>query len=153
MMSFQSSSQDLSLEEEKAKKEGKPSSSHLSTHPGAIQTKKNRAMTYRSKEKWHVEVSSGRRLLDKFSPSTTEGTTVLANKISCHTSVQLCAGRLHLQSDFSKRDRILDERLSTPRLAPKMVLKSVWQSQQQQQQQLDASESSASGSTRKLVRE
>ena len=49
-------------------------------------------------------------------------------------------------------ERTLYERLSTPRPAPKIVLKSAWQSQQQQQQQ-DTSESSVSGSTRKLVRE
>ena len=40
------------------------------------------------------------------------------------------------------------KRLSTLRPAPKIVLKNAWQSQQQQ----DTSESSASGSTRKLVR-
>ena len=47
-------------------------------------------------------------------------------------------------------ERTLFERLLTPRLAPKIVFKSAWQSQQQQQQQQDTSES-ASCSTRKLV--
>ena len=47
-------------------------------------------------------------------------------------------------------EQTLFERLSTPRPAPKIVLKSAWQSQQQQQQQQDTSES-ASVSTRKLV--
>ena len=51
-----------------------------------------------------------------------------------------------------KGEGTLFERLSTPRPAPKIVLKSAWQSQQQQQQQQqDTSESAASG-TRKLVR-
>ena len=49
-----------------------------------------------------------------------------------------------------KGERTLFERLSTPRPAPKIVLKSAWQSQQQQQQQQDTSES-ASSSSRKLV--
>ena len=49
-----------------------------------------------------------------------------------------------------KWERTLFERLSTPRPAPQIVLKSAWQSQQQQQQQQDTSES-ASSSTRKLV--
>ena len=47
-----------------------------------------------------------------------------------------------------KKERTVFERLSTPRPAPKIVLKSAWQSQQQQQ---DISESAASG-TRKFVR-
>ena len=49
-----------------------------------------------------------------------------------------------------KRERIFFERLSTPRPAPKIVLKSAWQSQQQQLQQQDTSES-VSSSTRKLA--
>ena len=47
-----SSDQDSSLEDERAK-EDRPSSSHLSTHSGIIQTKKNLAMTCRSREKVH----------------------------------------------------------------------------------------------------
>ena len=50
-----------------------------------------------------------------------------------------------------KGKRTLFERLSTPRLAPNNVLKSVWQSQQQQQQQQQDTSESASSSTRKLV--
>ena len=69
-------------------------------------------------------------------------TTVLARQIPCHNCIQLCSGRMHLQCDFSKR--------GTPRPAPKIVLKSAWQSQRQQQQQQDTSESAASG-TKKLV--
>ena len=48
-----------------------------------------------------------------------------------------------------KGERTLYERLSSPRPAPKIILKSAWQSQQQQ----DTSESSVSWSTRKQVRE
>ena len=99
-----------------------------------------------------VDNSSGRRQLDQFSPSTRQRTTFLANQIPRHNCFQLCAGRLHLQSDFSKkkRERTVFERPSTPRPAPEIVLKGAWQSQQQQQQQSTTSESAASG-TRKLV--
>ena len=48
-----------------------------------------------------------------------------------------------------KGDRILRYRLSTPRLAPKTVLKSSWQTQQQQ----DTSESAPSHTWRKVDRE
>ena len=44
-MCNQSSEQDSALEDEKAKKEDRPSSSYLSTHSGTIQTKKNLAIT------------------------------------------------------------------------------------------------------------
>ena len=50
-----------------------------------------------------------------------------------------------------KGKRTFFERLSTPRPAQKIVLKSAWQSQQQQQQQQDTSEGAASGAT-KLAR-
>ena len=49
--------QDTSLEDEKAKKEDRPSSSHLSTRSGTIQTKKNLAMTYQNREKYTITVS------------------------------------------------------------------------------------------------
>ena len=51
-----------------------------------------------------------------------------------------------------KGERTLIERLSTLRPAPKVVLKSAWQSQQQQQQQ-DTSESASSGTRRLVLRE
>ena len=51
-----------------------------------------------------------------------------------------------------KEERTLIERLSTPRPAPKVVLKSAWQSQQQQQQQ-DTSESASSDTRRLVLRE
>ena len=63
-----------------------------------------------------MEVSSERLLLDQFSPSTRQRTTALANQIPCHNCLQLCAGRLHLQSDFFKKEKEhLYERLSTRR--------------------------------------
>ena len=43
-----------------------------------------------------------------------------------------------------KGEGTLFERFSTPRPAPKILLKSAWQSQQQQQQQQDTSESASS---------
>ena len=86
-----------------------------------------------------VENSSGRRLLDRFSPSTRQRTTVLANQIPCHNCM-LSVPPDCIYKVFSQTgERTLFERLSTPRPAPKIVLKSAWQSQQQQQQ--DTSES------------
>ena len=52
----QFSNQDSSLEDEKVKKEDRPSSSHLSTRSGTIQTKKHPAMTYQNREKYTVTV-------------------------------------------------------------------------------------------------
>ena len=43
--------------DEKVKKEDRPSSSHLSNHSGATQTKKNIAMTSQSREKYTITVS------------------------------------------------------------------------------------------------
>ena len=56
-MALQSSSEDSSLEDEKARKEDRPSSSHLSTYSGTIQMKKNLAMTCPSRERYTVSVS------------------------------------------------------------------------------------------------
>ena len=53
----QSSDQDSSLEDEKAKKEDRPSFSHLSTHSVTMQTKKNLAMTSLSREKYTTTAS------------------------------------------------------------------------------------------------
>ena len=140
MMCNQSSDQDSSLEDES-------SSSHLSTHSDTIQTEKNQAMTSRSRDKYTIKASgkySGRRLRGQFSASTRQRITVVANQIPCHNRKQLCAGR---QSEFLKGKELY---LKEARPAPKMVLKSAWQSKQQQQQpQQDTSESSVfSGSPR-----
>ena len=100
MMSFQSSSQD-----EKARKENRPSP-HFLTLSGTIQMKKNLARTSRSRESTQpqkVEHYSGRSRLDQFSPSTGQRTTILTDKVSCRNCVQLCADRMHPQSDVSKR--------------------------------------------------
>ena len=51
-----------------------------------------------------------------------------------------------------KGKRTFFERLSTPRPAQKIVLKSAWQSHQQQQQQQDTSEGVASGTTKRGTR-
>ena len=107
---------------------------------GTVQTKKNLAMTSRSREKYTFTVSGKLVRTSSAGPIFSKHKTVSANKISSHYCLHFCACRLHL----------------TPRPAPKIVLKSAWQSQQQQQQQQqqlqqDTSESSASG-TRKLVR-
>ena len=56
-MLFQSSNQDSSLEDEKAKKEDRKSSSHLTTRSGTMQTKKNLAMMYQNREKYTITVS------------------------------------------------------------------------------------------------
>ena len=49
--------QDSSLEDEQAKKEDRPSSSHISTHSRTIQTKKNLAMASPSREKYAMTAS------------------------------------------------------------------------------------------------
>ena len=96
-----------SLEDEKAKTEDRPSSSHFSTRSGTIQTK-NLAMTCQENDKstvsQKVEKYSGRRLLGQFSQSTRQRRiTILAVKVQCRNRFQLCASRFHLQSDFPKR--------------------------------------------------
>ena len=130
-MLFQSSNMHSSLEDEKAK-EDIPSSSH-SDYPDEAEPSddlsKPRKVHYHSKWKLRQDAVysiSLARAHDK-------RTAVLANQIPCHNCFQLCDGRLHLQSDFSKTVwRLLFERLSTLRPAPKKVLKSAWQSQQRQ---------------------
>ena len=80
-------------------KEGKPSSSHL--HSRTIQM--NLATT-RSREKLTtaignlVTTSTGSFYLAR------QRTAVLANQMSCHYCMQLCAGRLHLQSELFLKD-------------------------------------------------
>ena len=140
------------MEDEKAKKEDRPSSLHLSARSGTIQTKKDLAMTYLNQEKYTITVSgkySGRRLLGQFSASIGQRTTILADKVKCRNCIQCCAGRLHLQGNFSKRRTNSIRETLDASSAPKIVLKSAWQSQQEQQQ--DTSES-VSSRTRQLVR-
>ena len=52
-----------------------------------------------------VGTSSGRCLLDQLSSGTRQRTTVLTNQNPCRNCIQLCASRLHLQSDVSKREK------------------------------------------------
>ena len=56
-MCNQSSGQDLSLKDEKAKKEDRTLSAHFSTHSGTIQMKKYIAMTNPRREKYIVTAS------------------------------------------------------------------------------------------------
>ena len=83
----------------------------------------------------------GPRLLDQFSPSTRQKTTISANQISCRNFIQRCASRFHLQSDFSKNGKNFVWKTSTPGNRS---------SSNSRQHQQDTSES-ASSSTRKLV--
>ena len=101
MMSLQSSNQDSLLEDEKAKKEDRPSSSHFSTHSGTIQTNKEpcddpskpRKVHYHGK--WEprqdaVNWTNCARAQDtglQFWPDLVP-----------QLYIQLCASRLHLQS-------------------------------------------------------
>ena len=76
-MCNQSSDQDLSLEDEKAKKADRPFSSRLSE---TIQMKKNLAMTYPSREKFTFAVSGK---LDRKPPV---GTNLPEHKTKDHSS-------------------------------------------------------------------
>ena len=53
---------------------------------------------------------SGCRLLGQFSPGTGRRTTILADKDQCRMCIQYCAGRLHLQFNFSERGNELYSR-------------------------------------------
>ena len=127
--------------------------SHLiSARSGTIQKEKNLAMAYQSREKYTITVSgqhAGRRLLDQFSRAQDKGLRfwqTRSHAVIVYSSVPAdCIYKVIPQ----KGERTLFERLSTPRPAPKIALKGVWQSQQQQQQQQDTSESASS--RRKLV--
>ena len=151
-MSLQSSNQDSSLEDEKAK-EDRPSSSHFSTRSETIQMKKNLAMTSRRREKYTTTTSG---ILVR-TPST--GSIKPEYKAKDHESGRQGLAIIVYNSVpadciykviSQKGGRTSCERLSASRPAPKIVLKIAWQWQQQQQQQHDTSESSAS-STRKVV--
>ena len=103
-MSLQSSNQDSSLEDEKQRRKTDHFSSNLSNHSGTMQVKKNLAMTSSSRDKYTVRASG--KLVR--TPST--GSIHPEHKTKdyssgkpdpCHICLQLCAERLHLQSDFS----------------------------------------------------
>ena len=110
MMSLHSSSQDSSLEESK---EDRPSSSHLSTHSGTDDEEPGDDLS--KPRKYTITVGgkySVRRLLGQFTPSTGRRTTILADKVWCRNCTQFCAGKLHLQSNFSTRGNELYSRVS-----------------------------------------
>ena len=73
--------------------------------------------------------------MGKIIPSTRSRIAIRANKVTCDHRTRSCASRVHLQSNLSERTSNTGRRLSTPRPAPKVALKSNWHSQQQQQQQ------------------
>ena len=66
-------------------------------------TKRWHTNTEKSTQSQHLSKYSGRRQLDHFSASTRQRITIPADKVSHRNCIQLCAVRLHLQSDFSKR--------------------------------------------------
>ena len=124
----------------KAIKDGRMSSSHHLTPLVGIQKKKNLIMiTQLLKKKVHYH-SHWKRNQDavywvKLSRAQEQGLQFWQTKshaIVVHSPVPAdCIYKVMSQNG----DRILFERLSTPRPAPKVTLKSTWQSQQQQQQQ------------------
>ena len=89
-----------------------------------------------SAQSQQLETWSGCRFLGKIFQSTRSRIAILADEITCNNRTQSCAGRLHLHRNlWKRRESTLFERLSTPRPAPKVTLKSNWQPQEQQQQQ------------------
>ena len=126
--------------------------SHLiSARLGTIQTEKNLAMTYQSREKYTITVSgqhAGRRLLDQFSRAQDKGLRFWQTRSHAVIVYSPVPADCIYKVISQKGERTLFERLSTPRPAQKIALKGAWQSQQQQQQQ-DTSESASS--RRKLV--
>ena len=100
-MSFQSSGQDFSLEEENVKRDDKPSSSHLSARSGTFQTKKNPATSSCGREKCTVTASGSLIRTPSAGSSWPEHKTritILADQMSCRICIQLCARRLHRKS-------------------------------------------------------
>ena len=72
--------------------------------------------------------------LGKIIPSTKWRIAILADEFIRNHCTQSCAGRLHLQSCFSKRRSNIVRKTLDSTTAPKVTLKNNWQSQQQQQQ-------------------
>ena len=138
IMSLQSSNQDSSLEDEKARKE----TDHLLHNSQPIRGQSRWRRTQRwpfEAEKKYSTTTSG-DLVRTPSTGSTQPEHKTKDYISGkrHNYMQLCADRMHLQSGFSKEERTLFERLSTPRPEPKIVLKTSWQSQEEQRQLLRA---------------
>ena len=134
LMSLQSSNQESSLEDEKAK-EDRPSSPHFSVHHYSEWQNCQDAVYW-------INLAQAQDKGLRFCPTR-------SHAVKC---IQLCAGILHLQSDFSKKGvkglYLKDSRRFVKHR--RLYSKSAWQSQQQKQQQQDTAES-ASFSTRKLV--
>ena len=101
----------------------------------------------------HWKTFSGRRLLDKNYPmhkikDVRFGLTK-SNAIIVHKS---CAGWLHLQVNFTERGSNNIRKLPTPRLAPRLSLRSYWQVQQQHSQQQRQHSESVSSKVGELTR-
>ena len=138
-MLLQSSKQDSSLEDDKVKKEDRPSSSHLSTYSGKNPDKeepsddlsKPKKVHYYSKSKNSQDAVywiNSARAQDKGLRfwQTRSHAVIVYSSVSADCIYKVIS---------QKEERTLFERLSTPRPAPKTVLESAWQSKQQQQQQ------------------
>ena len=100
-----------------------------------------------------METFSGRCLLGWFSQGGRQRTTILADTVECHCCYAALCHQIVIYKVISQKgERVLFERLSTPRSAPKVVLKSSSQKQQQQQQQQDTSESASARSWKQSAR-
>ena len=78
----------------------------------------------------------GRCPLDSFGQGTRRRTNVLAEKISRHYRSLFSAALIATKKSVSQKgEQTLYQRLSTPRPAPRIILKNVWNQQHQQQQQ------------------
>ena len=135
-----------------ATKDGRLSSSHHFGLLVKIPTKKNLVMITQFLKKCTITVMetwSRCRVLGKLSRAQYQGLQFWQTKshaIIAHSPVRAdCIFRVISQNG----DRILFERLSTPRPAPKVTLKSNWHSQQHQESICNG----VSTSTRRLVRE
>ena len=124
-------------EENKARRDDRPSSSHLSTLSGNIHMKKHPVMTVQFLRKCSITAvgkhGQGAVYWAKLSRAQDQ---VVHNLVPAY-----CIYRVISQNG----DRTVFERLSTPRPAPKVTLWSNWQSQQQQ-----PLSGSVSSSSRKL---
>ena len=120
---------DSLLEEQKAKREDKLSSSHLSTFLVKFKMKKNQAVACQRRGKFSTTVGDDQDAVYwvKLSRAQDQG----VHKIECDNCTRSSACRLHLQGNFSKRrSNIIRKTLNTSP-APRVTLRNRWQSPQQ----------------------
>ena len=98
MMSLQSSNQDPSLEDEKAKKEDRQSSHPYEEEPGDDLSKPRKV---HNDSKW----KNSQDAVHWINLARAQDKGLRFWQISCRNCVQLCAGRLHQQSDFFQKRR------------------------------------------------